>query len=150
MRRTPPHAGFTLLELVIVLAVLGVLVALALPPLRRGLDAFAVRSARDVIVASIARARVAAVAHGGARLVVDPRAAEIRIERSDGRPIVPPTDLARRYGVRFAAAGAEVDSIEVRFDALGIGRSLGASVGIRRGAAEAGLTIAAYGRVRKW
>lgn len=139
--------GFTLIEIATVLALLGVLMAVAMPPLVGWRDGLAVRAARDDLATALARARIAAVATGGAALVVDPAAGRswIRTPAADG---LEPVDLRERYRVEVDVGGA--DAVEVRFDALGIGRLANRRIAIRRGRARAGLTISAYGRARRW
>jgi len=43
-----------------------------------------------------------------------------------------------------------MDTVVLRFDALGVGRMTSRTFRVRRGSAEAGLTVATYGRVRRW
>lgn len=140
----------TLIELTIVLIVLGVLVALAAPPIRRGLDRIAVLSARDALVAAVARTRVAAVAHGGARLVLDIPGAAARVEAAGGDLVAPAIELGRRFDVTVTVDDGSSDRFELRFDGFGLGRSLGGTVRLRRARAEAGITVSSYGRVRPW
>lgn len=141
--RTP---GFTLVELLVALLVLGVLLAIAAPPVGRWRDEAAVRAARDELSAALAWTRVAAASHNGATLVLDPATGRFWTERSPGP--TPTHDLAARYGVRIDAGSDE--AIRVRYDGLGIGRASNRTLRISRRRAEAGLTINLYGRVRRW
>ncbi|MFW6079974.1 MAG: pilus assembly FimT family protein [Gemmatimonadota bacterium] len=151
MRRSVQPSGTTLVELAVTLLVVGILAGLAAPPFGRGLDRLAVRGARDVLAVSVARARTIAVARGGARLALDVADATVRIVSvDDGAEVEPAVDLHERYGIALAVDGGRDEAVEIRFDGLGIGRSLGATIRIRRGAAEAGITVSAYGRVRTW
>lgn len=145
-RMTGPR-GTTLIELLFVLLLLGVLLALALPPLGRWRDAAATRSARDELAAGLAWTRLSAVSHGGSTLVVD--AATGRFwTTTPGGPIRPPVSLRDRYDVRLDV-GAE-DRVILTFDALGLGRTASRTIRVRRGRAEAGLIISGYGRFRRW
>jgi prepilin-type N-terminal cleavage/methylation domain-containing protein len=141
-----PGRGYTLVELVVVMALLGVLLAIALPPTLRWRDAAAVRSARDELAAALAWTRVAAASHGGATLVLEPGTGRFwtRTGGRDGEAV----DLAGRYGVRVDP-GTEA-TVAFHYDALGIGRLTNRTVRIRRGAAEGGVTVSAYGRYRRW
>jgi prepilin-type N-terminal cleavage/methylation domain-containing protein len=146
-RRGMRHPGYTLLETLAALALLGVVLGIALPPAARWRDHAAVRAARDEIAAELAGARMAAVAHGGARLVVDPATGLVWVTTSAGH-VEEVVDLANRYGVRLlAGAGGPVP---IPYDALGIGRLASRTIEVRRGRASAGLTVSAYGRVRRW
>lgn len=140
--------GTTLLELTLVLAILGVLLGISYSPLRRGLDGLATRGARDALGVGVARARAAAVARGGAALVVDLDGARFWVEVPAGDTVGTPVDLAARYGVRLATAGVPVQYIKLNFDGLGIGRVANRTFQFRRGRAEAQLTLSAYGRPR--
>jgi type II secretory pathway pseudopilin PulG len=139
-----------LLELAVVLSILGVLVGLAYPSLRRGLDGIAARGARDALGMGVARARAAAVARGGAALIVDIQGARFWVEAAAGDTVGRPVDIGKRYGVRLALEGAPAERVALRFDGLGIGRVTNRTFQVRRGRAEAHLTLSAYGRPRVW
>ena len=83
-------AGFTLLELIVVLVVLGAAMALALPNLQNLYDSLVRRSDRDLVLDEIARLGTEA-ALAGRDLVVWPEEAEL-----------PPAEAAR---LRAAAPG---------------------------------------------
>lgn len=140
------QSGYTLIELIVVMAVLGVLLAIALPPALRWRDAAAVRSARDELAAALAWTRVAAASHGGATLVLDPAVGRFWTH-ADGRDSAP-VDLADRYGVRVDPGSG--DPVVFHYDGLGIGRLTNRTVRVVRGDAEAGVTVSAYGRYRRW
>jgi prepilin-type N-terminal cleavage/methylation domain-containing protein len=138
--------GYTLIELIVVMALLGVLLAMALPPMLRWRDAAAVRSARDELAAGLAWTRVAAATHGGAALVLDPATGRFWT-RAHGRD-AGSVDLAARYGVRLDPGTP--DPVVFYYDALGIGRLSNRTIRVRRGRAEGGVTVSAYGRYRRW
>lgn len=142
--------GTTLLELALVLSILGVLLGISYPVLRRGADGIAARGARDALGMGVARARVVAVARGGAALVVDLPGARFWIESVAGDTVGVPVDLAVRYGVRLTTDGSGAERVALRFDGLGIGRVVNRTFHLRRGNAEAHLTLSAYGRPRTW
>lgn len=139
--------GYTLLELLIVLGVLGALLGITFPRAGHWLDRAAVHSARDELGAALALTRISAVSHGGATLVLDPGSGQLSIIAGSARA-GEMTDLARRYGVTVSA-GTE-DLVLFRYDALGIGRLTSRTVRFQRRSAEAGLTVSAYGRYRRW
>lgn len=138
--------GYTVIELVVVMALMGMLLAVAVPPAVRWRDATAVRSARDELAAGLTWARVAAATHGGAALVLDPVTGRIwtRAEGRDDSPV----DLATRYGVQLDPGTTR--PVVFYYDGLGIGRLSNRTVRIRRGSAEVGITVSAYGRYRRW
>ena len=141
------HRGFTLIEILVCIALLAMLLAVAAPPAFRWRDAAAVSAARDELAAGLGWTRMAAAAHGGAALVLDPLSGRYSVRIGTGvEP--PPVDLAGRYGVAIDPGTSA--PVAFRYDALGIGRITSRTVRFRRGAAEAGLTISAYGRYRRW
>ena len=139
------QAGTTFLELIVVLALLGLLLGIAAPPALRWRDVLAVRAARDQLAAALATTRATATAVGGAALVLDGSAGVYWIV-TRGRT-GPVTDVGGRFGVAIEGADGLV---EIPYDALGIGRLANRTLRFRRGRAEAGLVVSAYGRVRRW
>jgi len=114
-------AGFTLVELLICLTLVGVLAALAGPPLAGLRGAQAVRGARGEVVATIEAARAAAVQRGRpARVVV--RGNTMRALVDDGTTagfvVVATADLHKEYGV-VVSTGVRADTL-IYFDARGL------------------------------
>lgn len=149
MATSRSDSGSSFIELTLALCVVAVLLGLAVPALGAARDRFTVRAARDALAAGIARGRALAVVHGGAIVVVDPAAGRLWVEGGGGEVLGTPVDLARQFGVSISADGAEGPA-RLRFDAMGIGRLANRTFRIRRGRAEAGVTLSAYGRVRAW
>lgn len=144
MRR---RRGFSIIELLIVLALLGMVAGMVAPGAQRWHDSASTRAARDEIAARLAWARLAAVAHGGATVSLDPATALLTLVAADGagRDTI---DLAGTWGVSLETGGD--DPAKIRYDALGVGRFANHTIRIRRGSAVGGLTISAHGRVRRW
>lgn len=140
------HTGYTLIELIVVTAVLGVLLTIALPPTVRWRDGVAVRAARDELAAGLSWTRWAAAAHGGASLVLDPAQGRFwtRAAGRDWHGV----DLTGRYGVRIDPGPGGL--MVFHYDGLGLGRFGNHTVRIRRGHSEAGITVSSYGRFRRW
>lgn len=140
------QAGTSLLELTFVLLLCGIATAMTVPLARRSLDGLAVRAARDELVAALVRTRAAAMSRGGATLEIDAASGTLRIRDAAGRQVGDVVALGARHRVTLdvGAAGAAA----IRYDALGIGRLANRTVRLRRGGAEAVLTLSAYGRWR--
>lgn len=143
MRKRPGH---TLLELSIVLMLATLFATLAVPSFLRGRHALAVRAARAELVATIAAARSTAILTGGATAVVDMPGSAIWIEAPDGSRIGDARELGHSHGIELEHS--RYSRIDIRYDALGIGRLANTSIRIRRGDVTSTITISAYGRVR--
>lgn len=151
LRPRPPSAprlvpsGFTVVELLVVLLLLSLAGAALVPAARRLRDRLAVLAAREAVAGVVARTRLDALAHGGARLVLATRPPTARVEVAGERGSS--VDL-REFGVALELSG-KGEEASLSFDALGIGRVASRTVWLRRGGAEAGLVLSAYGRLRR-
>ncbi len=138
--------GFTILELAGVLALLAVAAVLSFPMGWSVRERMSVVGAREELVGLITRARGEALRHGGSSLIVIRNPAEIRVE-ANGETLHR-TDLAATWRVELVLSGGR-SSVELRFDASGLGRMSARSVTIARGSAVSRLIVSAYGRVRR-
>jgi len=143
-----PRSGYSLVELLAVLATLGIALAVATPGVRRTIDRYAVRAARDAVATELARTRMLARTHGGAALVLDARDGMVWVRSPRGDTLALPTHVTAVYNARIDLSGA--DTAAVAYDRLGIGRMANRTVRLVRHDADARLTISAYGRVRLW
>lgn len=148
MTRRSRSTGHTLPELLGALLLVAVLAALAVPGLRYLEGAVAARAARDALAGLVVRGRAVAAARGGATVVLDLAGRRAWIDADGGAPDV--LDLGASFGVTLAVDGRGEDPVRLRFDGLGIGRVTSRTVRVRRGGAEARLTLSSYGRVRVW
>ena len=138
--------GFTILELVGVLALLAVAASLSFPVGWSVRERLSVIGAREELVGLITRARGAALLHGGSSLIVTRNPAEIRVEARG--VILHRVDMGATWRTELVLSGGR-PSVELRFDASGLGRMAAQSVTFTRGSAVARLIISAYGRVRR-
>lgn len=144
-RRLPlTRAGFTLLEIIIVAAVVGVLVGFAMAPAGRAVDRASVRAASDEVMTALAVARQLAIMRSSyVTATLDTVAGTITVE-SDGdtshrRPIESlhaVTLSATRSTIRFAPNG------------LGYGVSNLRVIARRRSAADT-IYVSRAGRARR-
>ncbi len=138
--------GFTILELAAVLALLAVAASLSFPVGWRVRERLSVIGAREELVGLITQARGEALRHGGSSLIVVRHPAEIRVEA--GGEILRRVDIGATWRTELVLSGGR-PSVELRFDASGLGRMAARSVTFTRGSAVARLIISAYGRVRR-
>lgn len=141
--------GHTLIELLIVLALLVLAIGLAYPAVRAASDAWAVRGARDAVAALIAGARAAALTERGAAVLLVPADGAV-LTRAGAGASRSRLQLTRDWRVAVSSPGFSGDTIVIRYDAIGIGRIANRTLRFERGRAVAGLTVSAYGRVRAW
>lgn len=142
------RAGTTLLEVTLALLLAALLLGLSWPVARSARDRWAVRAARDAVAGALARTRATAIAVGSASLTLDLVTGRVRVDApGDAAPAA--IDVAAEFGVAVESPGAR-DSIRIDYDALGLGRVASRTIRFARNGREAGLSIASYGRVRRW
>ncbi len=138
--------GHTLIELLFVLFLTGVTAAAVVPAAREYRDRAAVTAAREAVVGLLAEARLGAMerGRGAVRIVARPwRAAAIA-----GDSAVRAVDLSAAYGVDLSLSGSP-DTVEIRYDALGLGRVASRTLVFERGDQAASLVVSAFGRVSR-
>ena len=141
---SPRPAGFTILELVTVLLLIGFSLSGLLPAARRHLDRSAVLGAREEMAGLFHRARGEAVAFGGARLHLDSDSASATLFA--GGEEVDHVAFMEEYRVSLALSNDRTDA-ELNFDPLGLGRVASQTLRFIRGEAEARLVVSSFGRV---
>lgn len=144
------RTGSSLLELLVTLLLITLLVTGAATALRRGIETYAARAARDSMAALVARTRALALSNAGARLVVDPASATAWVEAPVGSPAGEPLRLGDIFQVTLTVDQHTGGLVSIDFDALAIGRVASRTFRVRRGEAEARLTLSSYGRPRRW
>lgn len=132
------------------LSVIGIVLGIGGTVLSGALNRIATMAARDALAASISRARTIALAHGGASVLIELNEGRVEVRPADQPRVLGSQHLRSTYGVTLSVDGSQVETISLRFDALGIGRMSNRTIRIRRGGAESGLTVSSYGRVRRW
>jgi type IV fimbrial biogenesis protein FimT len=137
------RGGFSLIELVLALAVAGLLLLIAVPRLSRAMDQIEVDAATAQVVGAHQRARMMAIARGQVlTLVID--SAQLAIaSRAGGTP------LWLQHGP--AAAGVTLSGSTRRFTFAPTGVTLGlsnASLVLSRGASQRTVLVSRLGRVR--
>jgi prepilin-type N-terminal cleavage/methylation domain-containing protein len=135
--------AFTLIELVLVLAIAGLIVLIGLRQLQLYLDRIATRDSVRAAGAVVVRARDEAVAmHTPVSVVIDTAAASLELRsRSDTFARTP---LGHMHGVSLTTTR---DSIAFDVRGLGYGAA-NLTLVVRRGVAADTLTVSRLGRVR--
>lgn len=137
-----PRRASTLIELVLTMALLGIVASIAIPSARTILDRMSVRSATQDVVLGLWAARNAATLRGDfASFIVDARAGRVRVVI--GRDTVFTRDLAGRRGVTVTVTR---DSITYAPTGVGYG-SANTTIVVSRGARAATITTSRLGRV---
>jgi type IV fimbrial biogenesis protein FimT len=138
-----PDNGYTVVELLVVLTIVGVLMSIAIPRVALLLDRIAVDSAASDVQASLSLARSLALAGGiPVAVEVDSQSGVVRIRRGGER--LQSRNVGQLHQVRLVATR---DSLT--YDPRGLGRgAANLSIVIRRGAAAETVFISRLGRVR--
>jgi type IV fimbrial biogenesis protein FimT len=142
MRRD--RTGHTLLELLMVLAILGVLLGVALPTLQRTLDAVHARAAAAELASLLALARHTAV-YRGTRAAIHLDSVTAAVAVHVGRDTVARRSLRDTHGVTLRASR---DSLAYGPTGRGFGAANLTVVLTRRAAVESVL-VSRLGRVRR-
>ena len=139
--------GYSLVELVIVLIVIGLLTALAFPGWTTLLDRIAVERAATEVTTALAIARNAAVLRATrTRLTV--LADSLRVDEWEDRSWRP---FWRCAGPASNAVSLQVSNGTIIFGAIGIGVGpSNTTVVLRRGTHAAKITMSRVGRVKRW
>ncbi len=139
--------GLTLVELVVVLAILAIVTAITLPRLAGVRDWIAVDTAAQEVIGAIAVARSAAIMQGTrSRAVIG--ADSLRIDRWWESAW---EDLHRWPGPERHGVALEVSNPVVVFEPIGLAWGLSnTSVVLRRGTQVATITVSRLGRVKRW
>lgn len=134
------------MEMVTVVTLMALLVAELLPAARKQRNRMAVVGAREEVAGVFHRARMAAVARGGATITL--RALPPQVRLSAGGETLLRADLEREYGIELTLSRNR-SVVDLHYDALGIGRVASQTLIVARGGEEVRLVVSSYGRVRR-
>ena len=138
--------GFTLTEMALVCAILGLILALAAPPAMGWVDRLAVLRATEDFRGFYQTARMGAV-YRSSRIRITIRSDSL-IAIAEGQS---DSVLAQLPGPLSRGVSLEVSRSVIRLYPTGIGLGgANTSVALRRGSAAASLTISRLGRHRQW
>lgn len=136
--------GMTFVELLLTLAVLGILTSITMPRAASLIDRISVKGATQDVVLALATARAAASRRGAyASFIADPRTGRIRVV-SDGETILD-RNVGRMRGVRLEASR---ESVTFAPSGLGWGAA-NTTVVVSRGARSDTIVMSRLGRVRE-
>ena len=136
--------GFTLFELVVVMALSGIVLSGLVNAARREMDRMAVVAARESVAGLLHRARQEAIAYGGSQVLVqsDPPMGQL-IAGSD---ILATTSPGDEFGVTLGLSRDRSEAL-LMFGPLGLGLVSSQTLTFRKGDQESVLVISALGRV---
>ena len=143
-RHRKHEVGFTLLELLLAVTIIGTLTGITIPRTRRLLDAIATRGAAGDAVNMLELARHVAMSRGE-RVSVDIDSAPARLTMRAGNDTIKRRDEKAIHGVRFAATRTPVV-----YSQLGMGFGVSnLTIVVTRGQAAETVTVSRLGRVRR-
>ena len=122
------RTGFTLVELLIVMTLMGIMGMYAYPKLNGSTNGWSARAARQKVTSMIIVARAAAVQNGSeARFIRSGNVVRVAVDSSGTYVTLISRDLGSEHGVTVATGGTPRDTI--RFDPRGVAIGLtGAAV----------------------
>ena len=113
------RTGFTLVELLIVMTLMGIMGMYAYPKLRGTTTSWSTRAARQQVTSMLIVARAASVQNGAeARFIRSGNVARVVVDSSGTYVTLASRDLYREHGVTFTTGGTARDT--VRFDPRGV------------------------------
>jgi prepilin-type N-terminal cleavage/methylation domain-containing protein len=142
-RRHRRRRGWTLPELIVVVALIAVVCGFVLPPLKRGFDRIATRAAAREVMMACFSARAQAISLG-VRIAVLLDAKTGRVVVVSGRDTLLMRPIGTSHGVTMIATR---DSMTYFPDGLGLGGA-NLSVILRRGSAVDTVLVSREGRVK--
>lgn len=135
------HAGFTLLEVLIVCALMSIAIGVAAPRIRSIGDSLAVDAASREIVSAFASARLVALRERGA---------EVRVDSAGVRLLARGRTVSERHVAASHHVRIRTTLSVARYAATGIASGLSnGSIVVSRGRAADTITISRLGRVRR-
>ena len=142
-RNVRRQLGYSATELVIVVTIIGLLLAIAIPRGQLFLDRISVRSAASDVLAILTSARSLALAgHSAVAIDIDSASGVVRVRR--GAELLLARNVGQAHGVQVARTR---DSLT--YDAHGLGRgAANLSVILRRRSAAETVFVSRFGRAR--
>jgi prepilin-type N-terminal cleavage/methylation domain-containing protein len=154
LRPARGRPGFTLVELVIAIAIAAILMAIMAPQFQRAQERRGAHAARDAVIRLAATSRMLAVERGRSVLMeIDPesrRAWAIAVGSADTLTLI---DLQREFGAQVTTDGGKLtvcyNSRGYAIGACSVGLNNGAAVSFTRGPFEARAAVLPLGQVER-
>lgn len=151
-RRAPRRAGFSLPEVLAVVVIMGIMAAMAGPPMMRWLQTIGSRTAANMLASDIAMARVQAVREGrtASLRVVSPTVYQVTLDDPDGTAdvTIKQVDVTQHQSTaRLSRTG------RIPFDSRGLLSSVGpdliGGLSVNLGTQSDSLIVTGVGRVQR-
>jgi len=133
--------AFTLLEVIVVCAIIGIIASISAPRITHTLDSMAVEGASREVVNAFALGRLAALRYGGADVRLDSASVSVQA----GGRVVYARNVVTNHGVRLRS-----NTALVRYAATGLATGVSnGTVVISKGASVDTVVVSRLGRVRR-
>lgn len=142
-------AGVTLVEMVIVFALIGIITAISLPKLANSTDALAVRSARQEVASYISQARALSIQSGRiASFVRNGNSIQLVVTTTSGTTsLFSSQNLGKGNGVTLAASPSDTITFDPRGVLLTGAYSTSPKIRVSRNGVQDSVCVVGWGKV---
>jgi len=142
-------AGVTLVEMVIVFALIGIITAISLPKLANSTDVLAVRSARQEVASYISQARALSIQTGRiARFIRNGNSIQVTVTTtSGGSTLIGSQNLGSGNGVTVAASPSDTISFDPRGVLLSGAFGTSPKIRVSRNGVQDSVCVVGWGKV---
>lgn len=143
------EAGVTLVEMVIVFALIGIITAISLPKLANSTDVLAIRSARQEVASYISQARALAIQSGRVALFVrNGNSIQLTVTNANGTTsVIASQNLGAGNGVTLSASPGDTIAFNPRGMLLSGVSTTSSKIRVSRNGVQDSVCVVGWGKV---